>query len=122
MRVTALVLALCCVPAFAQPAMPTSFPEGAVAPAKDELQARLSGNVFKVKPFSGPDWRLEYKGNGYFFLNTGSGFSDSGQWKIDEGKLCSKGQKVSGCNEVRATAEHLFLKRVSGEVVTMVRQ
>lgn len=122
MRLTALFLALSSCIAFAQPAMPTNFPEGAIAPAPGELQTRLSGNVFKVKPFSGPDWRLEYKGNGYFFLNTGSGFSDSGQWKIEEGKLCNKGQKVAGCNEIRATAEHLYLKRDSGEVVTLIRQ
>lgn len=107
----------------AQNAIPTTFPGGTSTPTADELRVRLSGNVFSVKPFSGPDWRLQYKESGYYFVNAGS-YSDSGQWKTEDGKLCSKGSKspAASCNEVRATSESLYYKRDSGEIITLVKQ
>ncbi len=106
----------------AQNPMSTTFPDGTSSPSADELRTRLSGNVFSVKPFSGPNWRLQYKEGGYYFVNAGS-FSDSGEWKTEDGKLCGKGQKSGGsCNEVRTTSESIYLKRDSGEVIQLVKQ
>lgn len=122
MRNLLLAIAVLSLSAQAQNSMPTTFPEGTSTPTAAELQARLSGNVFSVKPFSGADWRLQYKEGGYYFVNVGS-YSDSGTWKAEDGKLCSKGQKgADSCNEVRATPESIYLKRDSGEVIMLVKQ
>lgn len=122
MRNLFLTIAVLSLSVQAQNSMPTTFPDGTSSPSTDELRARLSGNVFSVKPFSGPNWRLQYKEGGYYFVNVGS-FSDSGEWKTEDGKLCGKGQKSGGsCNEVRTTPESIYLKRDSGEVIMLVKQ
>ena len=122
MRNLFLTIAVLSLSVQAQNTMPTTFPEGASTPTAAELQVRLSGNVFSVKPFSGADWRLQYKEGGYYYLNVGS-FSDSSKWNTENGKLCSMAQKSGGsCNEVRATPESIYLKRDSGEVVLFVKQ
>lgn len=52
--------------AMAQSAIPTEFPaDSAVLPA-NALQQRMAGKV--------------YKANGYVYLNTLSGLSDTGKW------------------------------------------
>ena len=97
------------------------FPEGAVAPASAELHDRLAGKVFDVKLSDGASWRLEYKANGYFFINTSRGFSDSGEWKAEDGRLCSKGRKIAGnCSEIRVKDGGIYMQRDSGEVVRFV--
>lgn len=122
MRYLFLTIAVLSLSVQAQNSMPTTFPEGTSTPKADELRVRLSGNVFSVKPFSGPNWRLQYKEGGYYFVNVGS-YSDTGDWKTEDGKLCSKGQKgAASCNEVRATPESIYLKRDSGEVILLVKQ
>lgn len=122
MRNLFLPIALLSLSVQAQNSMPTTFPEGTSTPTATELQVRLSGNVFSVKPFSGANWRLQYKEGGYYFINVGS-FTDSGKWNTEDGKLCSMGQKSGGtCNEVRATPDSLYLKRDNGEIITLVKQ
>ena len=68
-------LALLVMPlfAFAQSPMPTEFPIDAVATSADDLRGRISGKVFKVKLADGTTWRLEYKANGYAFVDTSRG-------------------------------------------------
>ena len=114
-----LLLPLC---SFAQSAMPTKFPADALPATADALRARLSGKVFHVKPADGSSWRLEYKANGYAFLDTGNGFRDSGSWRVEDGKLCSDWHHANGgCSEARLKGESIYLKRVSnGEVIAMV--
>lgn len=117
-----LALAISSSAAFAQDSAP-AFPDDASAPSSADLQQRLAGKVFAVKLASGGSWRLEYKSNGYFFINTSAGFSDTGEWRVEDGKLCSKGRKIfASCNEVRVKGDGLFLKRDSGEVVQFVVQ
>lgn len=115
---------LLCIPIFAiaQSAMPTEFPADATIPTASDLRARLAGKAFIVKPASGPSWRLDYKENGFVFLNVSTGRADKGQWRVEDGKLCSEWTKVpSGCSETRMHGDSVYLKRSStGEVVVLV--
>jgi hypothetical protein len=123
LHATTFVGALACLGASAQTVPPDSFPADALAPPAAELQKLVSGKVFAVKLANGNSWRLEYKANGYFFINTSSGFSDTGEWRTEDGKLCSKGRNISGsCNETRTQGDALLLKRDSGEIVQLVAQ
>lgn len=97
------------------------FPSGAVPLSAVDLQKRMAGKVFDVKIAKGGDWRFELKENGYFFLNTSGGYSDAGEWKAEDGKLCTSPRKGrSACNEMRADGEALFMKRDNGDIVQFV--
>ena len=84
------------------------------------LKESLAGRTFNVALADGSRWRLEYKANGYFFVNTSSGFNGTGDWRADDERLCARlrGGQMS-CNEVRAAGGVLFLKRDSGEVIAL---
>jgi hypothetical protein len=113
-----LLLGIISSTAFAQ-----AFPDDVVTPSAAEIKQRLSGKNMLVKLADGGSWRLQYKDDGYFFLNTASGFSDSGKWTTEDGKLCGALRKVgSSCNEVRTKGDAFFLKRESGEIVQFVAQ
>ena len=115
--VAALLPALAC----AQPSVPTEFPADAQPLAAAAVSERVSGKVIHVQPAQGPSWRLEYRNGGYAYLDTANGFRDTGRWRVEDGKLCTEWKKApSGCNEVRESGGTLYLKRISGEVVTLV--
>jgi hypothetical protein len=98
---------------------PGGFPADALALDPSALKERLSGKVYELKPAGSPDWRWQFRADGYFFFNSGA-FSDSGKWSIKESAVCSEGRKIpASCNEVRQVGSDLFLKRDSGEVVRM---
>jgi len=94
------------------------FPDGVTSPTAGQIKQYLSDKTFRVQLADGNTWRLEYKSNGYFFVNTSTGFNGSGQWQAEDGRLCGhlKGRD-RGCNEVRLQGGLLFLKRDSGEVI-----
>lgn len=96
-----------------------TFGEGMTTPTAEEIHKLLAGNAFTVDRPDGNHWRLEFKANGYYFINTHSGFADSGQWKVENGKLCSQPQKsAAGCSEARLNNGLLVFKRANGEIVT----
>lgn len=105
----------------AQPAIPTEFPADTAVLAAEALQQRMAGKVYRARLHDGATWRLDYKANGYVFLNTGGGFSDSGKWSVKEGQLCSEWTRSpSSCLEARANNEAVYIKRLtSGEVVAL---
>lgn len=105
----------------AQSAIPTDFPADATVLAADALQQRMTGKIFRARLTDGATWRLDYKVNGYVFLNTGTGYSDTGKWVAKEGQLCSEwNRSPSSCLEARATNDAVYIKRVpSGEVVAL---
>ena len=106
--------------AFAQTPLTTEFLTDSTIPTDDALRAHVSGKTFKVKPAQGASWRLEYKANGYAYLNTSSGFSDSGKWRVEKGQLCNDWPKLSlnTCSDVKMKDALLYVKRVSnGEIV-----
>jgi hypothetical protein len=93
------------------------FPPAA-APLEPAALLRLSDRVFRVVPRSSAAWRLQFNANGYYFINTESGYNDSGQWRVEGSSLCTAPQKTkASCNEMRLAGEGLYLKRDSGEVV-----
>jgi hypothetical protein len=102
-------------------AVPKEFPaEGTTAPAA-ALKERFAGKVYAATLADGTRWRIDYKSNGYFFVDTSTGFRGSGDWHTDDGKLCSRlrGANLS-CNEVREVGEVIYLKRDSGEVIALL--
>jgi hypothetical protein len=118
MRALPILFLLLSTKAFAQTPQ-AEFPADAVALSASELQDRLSGKVYSLKPAAGDEWRWEFKSGGVFFINIGR-FSDSGKWAVQDSKVCSEGSKIkASCNEIRQLGSVLLLKRDSGEVVAM---
>jgi hypothetical protein len=103
--------------------VPKEFPaEGAIAPAA-ALKDRFAGKIYLATLADGTRWRIDYKANGYFFVNTSTGFNGAGDWHTDEGKLCSRLRgNPPGCNDVRLLGDVMYLKRDSGEVIAMTPQ
>jgi hypothetical protein len=113
----------CTAAAFAQATLPLEFPAEAKPVAAATLKESIAGRTFNVALADGSRWRLEYKTNGYFFVNTSGGFNGTGDWRADDERLCSRlrGGQMS-CNEVRALGGLLSLKRDSGEVIALKPQ
>ena len=113
-RVAVAILGLCALGV----ANAQGFPDGASTPSAEALKKRLGGNVFTVKLADGTSWRLEFKSNGYFFVDTSTGFRGSGEWTTEDGRLCSqlRGRDRS-CNEARVHQDTLHFKRDSGEFI-----
>ena len=111
---------VCAGAAVAQASLPVEFPAGARPLAAAAVQDAIAGKTFKVDLADGTHWRLEYKANGYFFVNTSTGFNGSGDWHADDERLCARlrGRDMS-CNEVRDVGGVLHLKRDSGEIVAL---
>ena len=59
------------------------------------------GRTFDVQLQNGTNVRLEYKSNGYLFVDAASGYANSGPWRAEDGRICSRmrGAEAS-CNEV----------------------
>jgi hypothetical protein len=95
-----------------------TFVEG-TPPSSAELKSLLTDKVFTVALADGSSWRLDFKSNGYYFVDTSTGFSDSGTWRTEDGKLCVAPRKTAAaCNESRLVKGELQFKRLSGEVIT----
>jgi hypothetical protein len=54
----------------------------------DASKKKLSDKKFDVKLADGTSWKLEYKSNGYYSVNTSTGFSNAGTWQAADGQLC----------------------------------
>ena len=122
-HVAVVGLALACGEVLAQmspvpPAEVPDFPSGAAPLESAMLQQRLSGKVFRVAPRAAPAWRLQFNDNGYWYINTESGYSDSGKWRVEGSTLCTEPRKTkASCNDIRLFDDALYLRRDSGEVV-----
>lgn len=122
MRILALCATAFAVAVFATGTKAQSFPDGAASISANELQQKLAGKRFTMNLADGTIWRVEYKTTGAFLFNSGN-FSDTGDWNVEEGRLCSKGRKIgASCNDVRAKDGTLYLKRDNGEIVQFVPQ
>jgi hypothetical protein len=117
--VLAALLAGACAPAFAE-----DFPDGTAALQPAQVTEQFSGKVFNVKLRDGTGWRFDFRPNGSFYFNHSSGASDSGEWKVEQSSLCTKGRKLidASCNEVRFKEDQVFLKRDNGDVVEFVQK
>jgi len=114
------IWALCAGSALAQASLPLEFPAGSKPVSAAALKDAIAGRTFNVDLADGSHWRLEYKSNGYFFVNTSSGFNGTGDWRAEDERLCARlrGREPS-CNEVRDVAGVLHLRRESGEVIAL---
>jgi Protein of unknown function (DUF995) len=100
--------------------VPKEFPADGTPSSAAALKERFAGKVYAATLADGTRWRIDYKSNGYFFVDTSTGFRGTGDWHTDDGKLCSRlhGANAS-CNEVREVGEVIYLKRDSGEVIAL---
>ena len=112
--------ALCSAAALAQATLPIEFPADSKPLSAAALKDAIAGRTFNVELADGSRWRLEYKTNGYFFVNTSSGFNGTGDWRAEDARLRTRlrGGDLS-CNEVRDAGGVLHLKRDSGEVIAL---
>lgn len=102
-------------------AIPAEFPADATPLSAAELKEKLADKVFNVQLANGGTWRLDYRSNGFFYVNVGGGGNGSGPWRTEDGKLCTQVRSSdAACNEVRQRGELLYLKRMSGEVIALV--
>ncbi len=99
---------------------PTEFPDGAEPASAVQLRERIAGKVMRAQLADGSTWRIDYKDNGYMYIDTSGGFRDTGQWRVEEGKLCGEWRRApSGCSDVRLKGDAIYLKRANGEVVAL---
>lgn len=102
-------------------ALAQEFPQGGESMSNADIRKYVEDKVHDVKLADGTSWRLEYKSNGYFFINTSRGFNGDGQWQVEDGKLCGqlRGRERT-CNEVRLLKGVMHYKRDNGEIVQFV--
>ena len=98
---------------------PMDFPADAMPLSAEAVSKKVSGVVFDTQLHDGTRVRLEYKGNGYLFLNA-PGFANSGPWRAEESRICSQMKNAAAsCNEVRERGRQLYVKRDNGEVIAL---
>lgn len=98
---------------------PMDFPPDAVPLSAEAVSKKVSGTTFDTQLHNGTRVRLEYKANGYLFLNAPS-FANSGPWRAEEGRICSQMKNAAAsCNEVRERGQQLYVKRDNGEVIAL---
>lgn len=97
-----------------------AFPEGATTPSAAALKAHLDDRVFGTALADGTTWRVEFKSSGYLFVDTSSGRNFKGEWKAEDGRVCTKmgpATEVS-CSEARMHDGMLHVKRAAtGELI-----
>lgn len=96
------------------------FPADAQPLSADAVTRKVSGKTFDTQLRDGTRVRLEYKSNGYLFINAAGGYASSGPWRAEDGRICSqmKGAAAS-CNEVREQGQRLFVRRDNGEMIAL---
>ena len=123
MRILTCVLLGAATAAHADPA-PKEFPPNAVVLSASALRERLADKVYRVQLADGGGWRIDYRANGYYYVNTNEGYSDTGKWTVQEGQLCSMPRKTApACNEVREVGDPIiYLKRLNGDIIQLKPQ
>jgi hypothetical protein len=98
---------------------PMDFPADAVPLSAEAVSKKVSGTTFDTQLYDGTRVRLEYKANGYLFLNA-PGFANSGPWRAEDSRICSQMKNAAAsCNEVREQGKRLYVKRDNGEVIAL---
>lgn len=117
-RIAPFITLLLCVASIAHA---DDFPTESTIPSAAEIQKYLTASTLSAKLGDGTTWRLEYKSNGYFFINTSKGFSSNGEWRTEDGRLCGQLQgRPASCNDIRIQMGVLLYKRDSGEILQFV--
>ena len=110
-------------PTAASPPTP-GFPADAIPISGNQISQVFSDKRYSVRLSDGSTWRLDYKSNGYFFVNTSTGFNGSGTWKIKEDQVCTDGKGMNAsCGVVHKRGDSLFMKRsANGEIIELKLQ
>jgi hypothetical protein len=119
MKKTLMLLLAMPLLALAQ-AVPTDFPADAQPLTPEALRAAVAGRVFTAKPVQGGSMRVEYKANGWIWVETSTGFRDTGTWRVEGSAICADWQRNrsgSGCSEARLKGEQLYVRRMSNNEV-----
>ena len=96
--------------------MVVAFPQDANAVASEDLSKRLSGHILKFVG-GGNEFRADVRGNGYAFITGGTGFRDSGKWRIEGSAVCWEWRGIGpSCNEIRESSGNFWIKLRTGEV------
>lgn len=105
---------------FAQTPPASGFAAEAKPLEAEALRVRVSGKAFSYKTAAGNTVRVEYKDNGYAFVNVGSS-NDSGKWRVEESTVCVEWSRFpAGCSDFRSLGETLQVKlRSNGEIVLL---
>jgi len=110
-----LATAVFSLSALAQPT--NGFPTSSTVATAQDLNAHLSGKTFRAVYADGTRVQSRFGADGSLFASA-PGFSDSGQWRAEDGRLCGSLRKSGEfCNEARFDAGALYLRRMNGEVV-----
>lgn len=121
MNITRTALSIALLACVFSNAQADEFPSEATTPTAAEIQKLLTVSPLGAKLEDGTTWRLDYKSNGYFFLDTSKGFSSKGEWKAEDGRLCGQLQgRTYSCNDIRVHMGQLHFKRDTGEIVQFV--
>lgn len=120
-RATLAAAALCIpVSLAAQPAAP-DFAQLPV-PKAAELSERLNG-VWTTRLANGVGWRMDFRDNGFLYMDVSNGARDTGKWRTEDGRVCFEFRQFpSSCSPWRIAGERLYVKRDSGEVLTLQKQ
>ena len=103
-----------------EPAVANGFPPTSTAATEQDLNAYLSGKTFNATYADGTRVQTRFGVDAGLFASA-PGFTDSGKWRVEDGKLCGSLRKIGEfCNEARFDAGTLFLRRMSGEVIRYV--
>ena len=109
-----LVLSLA---ASAQPTSAPPFPTTSTVATAQELNTHLAGRTFNATYADGTRVQTKFGADGNLQASA-PGFTDTGNWRVEEGKLCGSLRKVGPfCNDARFDAGVLYLRRMNGEVV-----
>ncbi len=105
-------LALATVALLSLPAAASAQSEAAgVALTTEEATAFIKGKSHSATRLAGGTPSLQFKDNGTMYANNGG--SDSGKWRIEDGKLCMSWQRweYEGCGQlvrVGDKVQHLY--------------
>ena len=110
--------------AIAQTAAPnTEFPADAEIIEGEALRQRMAGKSFTAVAADGQEMRLQYKENGFAFIDTSRGFRDTGKWRVDGKNICTDWSRApNGCAEVRFQGEVVYLRRISNNEILLLKQ
>lgn len=93
------------------------FPPSSTVATAQDLKAHLTGKTLNAIYADGTRVQSRFDADGGLFASA-PGYTDSGKWRVDEGRLCGSLRKTGEfCNEARFDAGTLYLRRMNGQVI-----
>ena len=91
-------------------------------PKASELTERLNG-IWTTRLANGVGWRMDFRDNGFMYMDISNGARDTAKWRTEDGGVCFDFRQFpSSCGPWRIAGDRLYLKRDSGEVLTLQKQ